>query len=343
MNTVFAADQFTAANSYTVTKTGSVAPMNAQNMSSMFRWDPGLQGRFLRPQRCPGTGMARFLRWHPWGLGIDSNAVSNCYLPNAAQAEAARAAASRTAANPQAGVWEVSVDARRNSDTAFTPYTLVRLPSWAHRFLPTRTCHHQHPGCAAARSYELTSVYAPFTGRGGWQRQPGQCQCGCVQHRNHETGSVLCDQCAPGSTSLRATIGSPSDPAADLDLFVYNCTTEPASWQVLMLMATRKSRSRSTTPLRATVGVLVDGYSVPAGTTTFNYVDVFINSDFGTISVTDADALRPTDASWTVPGTVTANTAPAPGRVLVGNVLVRTSDGLMVGSGDVIVQSVVSP
>ena len=28
-----------------------------------------------------------------------------------------------------------------------------------------------------------------------------------------------------GSTSLRATIGSPSDPGADLDLFVFNCTT----------------------------------------------------------------------------------------------------------------------
>ena len=27
-----------------------------------------------------GAGQIRFLRWHPYGLGIDSNAVSNCYI-----------------------------------------------------------------------------------------------------------------------------------------------------------------------------------------------------------------------------------------------------------------------
>jgi hypothetical protein len=43
-----------------------------------------------------------------------------------------------------------------------------------------------------------------------------------------------------------------------------------------------------------------------------------------------------------VPGTVTANTAPASGRVLYGNVQVRTAapGNILVGQGDVIVQSV---
>ena len=40
------------------------------------------------------------------------------------------------------------------------------------------------------------------------------------------------------------------------------------------------------------------------------------------------------------PATVTANEAPAAGRVLFGNVEVRTDTNLLVGSGDVIVQSV---
>jgi hypothetical protein len=68
--------------------------------------------------------------------------------------------------------------------------------------------------------------------------------------------------------------------------------------------------------------VLVDGFAVPAGTTTFNYIDVFTNAAFGAVSVTDANALRPAGASWTVPGSVTANAAPAAGRVLYGNVRV---------------------
>ena len=41
------------------------------------------------------------------------------------------------------------------------------------------------------------------------------------------------------------------------------------------------------------------------------------------------------------PGLVTANAAPAAGRVLLGNVQVRTDTNVLVGSGDVIVESVV--
>ena len=37
---------------------------------------------------------------------------------------------------------------------------------------------------------------------------------------------------------------------------------------------------------------------------------------------------------------VTANAAPAAGRVLLGNVQVRTDTNVLIGSGDVIVQSV---
>ena len=86
--------------------------------------------------------------------------------------------------------------------------------------------------------------------------------------------------------------------------------------------------------------VLVDGFAVPAGTTAFDYVDVFVNPAFGSVSVTDANALRPAGSSWTVPGSVTANAAPASGRVLLGTVQVRTSSNVLVGSGDVIVENV---
>ena len=56
--------------------------------------------------------------------------------------------------------------------------------------------------------------------------------------------------------------------------------------------------------------------------------------------MTDANALRPSGSSWTVPGSVTANAAPAAGRVLLGNVQVRTDANVLVGSGDVIVETV---
>jgi hypothetical protein len=74
--------------------------------------------------------------------------------------------------------------------------------------------------------------------------------------------------------------------------------------------------------------------------TTYNYVDVFANAAFGSVSVTDANALRPAGSSWIVPGSVTANAAPAAGRVLLGNVEVRTDANILIGSGDVIISSV---
>jgi hypothetical protein len=145
---------------------------------------------------------------------------------------------------------------------------------------------------------------------------------------------------AAGSTSLRATIGSPSDPASDLDLYVYNCTTGTC---VLAGQSADGDAEESVTISNPAPGLwvtLVDGFAVPSGSTTYNYVDVFNNPAFGSVSVTDSNAPRPSNSQWTVPATVTANAAPATGRVLLGSVRVATDSNVLVGSGDVVVQSV---
>jgi hypothetical protein len=143
-----------------------------------------------------------------------------------------------------------------------------------------------------------------------------------------------------GATSLRATIGNPGDPGADLDLFVFNCTSGSC---VLAGQAADGDSEESVTISNPAAGawvVLVDGFRVPAGNTAYDYIDVFSTPAFGSVSVTDANALRPAGSSWTVPGSVVANQAPAAGRVLFGNVQVRTDTNILVGSGDVIVNSV---
>jgi hypothetical protein len=143
-----------------------------------------------------------------------------------------------------------------------------------------------------------------------------------------------------GSTSLRATIGSTSDPGADLDLYVYNCTTGTC---VLAGQSADGDSEESVTianPAPGTWVTLVDGYAVPAGSTSYDYVDAFTNSAFGSVAITDANALRPAGSSWAVPGTVTANAAPATGRVLLGTVGVATDSNIVVGTGNVVVQAV---
>jgi subtilisin family serine protease len=337
MNVVIAADQFTAASNYSVTKTGSLGPgqfdtyfFNIPANTPAFKVDMTGGGP-------AGAGAIRFLRWHPYGLGVDSNAVSNCY--NGAPGGCTTGSAtSRTQSNPQAGVWEVTVDARRNSDAETAPYTLTASILGASVSPNPDVIPTAQIGVPVARSYTITNLFGAFTGRAVGTAL-GSAYIATPTIANHAV-QVYTVTVAAGSTSLRATIGSPSDPAADLDLFVDNCTTGTCVQAGSNADGDSEESVTINNPAAGVWRVRVDGFSVPAGTTTYNYVDVFANAAFGAVSVTDANALRPAGSSWTVPGSVTATAAPAAGRVLLGNVEVRTDTNVLVGTGNVIVQSV---
>ena len=337
MNVVVAADQFTAAGNFSVTKLGSLGP--GQFVTHFFNVPAGTPAFKvdMTGGGPAGAGAIRFLRWHPYGLSIDSNGVSNCY--NGAPGGCSTGSAlSRTTSNPQAGVWEVTVDARRNSDAVPAPFTLTASILGAAVSPNPDEITSATVGVPVARSYTITNLYGAFTGRAvGTGLGSAYLATPSIANLAQQQSLVTV---APGSTSLRATIGGTSDPGADLDLFVYNCTSGTC---VLAGQSADGDSEESVTiasPAAGTWVVLVDGYAVPAGSTTYNYVDVFANPGFGSVSVTDANALRPAGAAWTVPGTVTANAAPAAGRVLLGNVQVRTDTNVLVGSGDVIVESV---
>jgi hypothetical protein len=144
----------------------------------------------------------------------------------------------------------------------------------------------------------------------------------------------------PGATKLRATIGSPADIGADLDLSVYDCTSGSC---VLAGQSADGDSEESTTidnPAPGQWVVLVQGYAVPEGSTTYEYVDVFSGPEFGSVSIDDSLAERAAGASWTVSGTVTANIVPQGDRVLLGNVEVHTDEGVLVGTSDVILENV---
>ena len=143
-----------------------------------------------------------------------------------------------------------------------------------------------------------------------------------------------------GAANLRATIGNTSDPAADLDLFIFDCTSGSCSLAAQAADGDSEESATIQNPKAGTYIVLVDGYAVPSGSTTFDYVDVFTSPSFGKVDVSDENVTRTADATWTVPGTVTAGAVPAAGRVLLGAVQVRTDENVLVGTGDVVVQNV---
>ena len=339
MNVVIAADEFTARDNYQVTKTGSLGP---GQVDTYFFSIPASTPAFkvdMTGGGPAGAGAIRFLRWHPWGLGVDSNAVSNCY--NGAPGGCSTGSpTSRTVSNPQAGVWEVTVDARRNSDAISAPYTLTASILGASVEPNPDVIASATIGIPVARSYTITNLLGDFTGRAvGTNMGSAFVDTPTIAHHDQQQFLVIVPA---GTTSLRATIGSPSDPAADLDLFVFNCTSGSCVQAGSNADGDSEESVTIANPAAGTWIVLVDGFAVPAGTTTYNYVDVLLNNTtpFGAVSVTDANALRPAGASWVVPGTVTANVAPAAGRVLLGTVEVRTDANVLVGSGNVIIESV---
>jgi hypothetical protein len=263
--------------------------------------------------------------------------VSNCYNPSIAGCSTG-SPTSRTTTNPQAGVWEVTVDARRNSDAVSAPYTLTASILGATVSPDPDVISTATIGAPIARSYEITNLFGDFTGRAvGTDLGSAFLDTPTIAHHAQQQFPITV---AAGATSLRVTIGSPDDPAADLDLFLFNCTSGSCVQAASSADGDSEESVTVGTPAAGLWIALVDGFNVPAGTTTYEYVDVFANPAFGSVSVTDANALRPAGSSWIVPGSVTANAAAGAGRVLLGNVQVRTDTNVLIGSGDVIVEAV---
>ncbi|NYF56926.1 S8 family serine peptidase [Micromonospora purpureochromogenes] len=339
MNTVIAPYTFEPAANHQVTVSGKVG--RNQSLHYFFKvpaGTPALKVDFTGPSGEAGTGQARFLRYHPYGVAIDNNASTSCYSPSAGVC-ATGSPNSRTTSNPLAGVWEVTVDGRRTSDAEWTSFTLTASVLGA-TVTPNPDVIASAPaGTSVARSYTLTSTLGSFTGRAVGGGSLGSARQGPFAIAAQETKEYDLTV-TPGSTQLRATIGGTSDPGADLDLYVLNCTSGTC---VVAGQSADGDSEESVTLANPAAGawkVRVEGYAVPAGTTSFNYIDVFTNPAFGSVSVTDSDALRPSGVSWSVPGAVTAQVAPESGRVLYGTVQVRTDTNILIGSGDVVVQAV---
>ncbi|MGN9774281.1 S8 family serine peptidase [Micromonospora sp. H33] len=338
MNTVIAPYTFEASANYQVSIEGKVG--RNQSLHYFVRvpaGTPALKVDFAGPTGAAGTGQARFLRYHPYGLAVDNNASTSCYVP-AAGACATGSPNSRTASDPMAGVWEITVDARRTSDAELTPFTLTASVLGATVTPNPDVIASATANAPVSRSYTLTSTLGSFTGRAtgttlGSARQ-GPFTIADQQVQEYDLTVT------PGSTQLRATIGGTSDPGADLDLFLFNCTSGTCVAAGQSADGDSEESVTVNNPAAGAWKVRVDGYAVPSGSTSYKYVDVFTNPAFGSVAVTDADAPRASGATWTVPGTVTAKLAPTSGRVLYGNIQVRTDTNILIGSGDVVVQSV---
>ena len=169
MNTVIVADQLTAETGFSVTKSGTLD--RSQTVHYFFNvpeGSPALKVDMTGGGLAAGAGQIRFLRWMPVGLGIDSNAVSNCYNPGTCIT--GESVTSRTVFDPMPGVWEVSVDARRTSDADNVPFTLTATILGV---TSTRASWSSRPQRSGRRSTRSTAsrTTSPLSPVAGWTRR----------------------------------------------------------------------------------------------------------------------------------------------------------------------------
>jgi subtilisin family serine protease len=286
----------------------------------------------------PGAGQVRFIRVDPRGIPLDVNSSTNCYNPDSGAGCSTGSPTTRTVNKPMPGVWEVFVEARRTSDVAQAPYTL-NVSAITTKISPNPdVIESAQAGVPLNRDYAVTTTAAPFNGRlAGGPLASSLTIRPNIADLEQQQRQI---QVAPGATSLRAAIGNPSDVNADLDLFLFNCTTGTC---VLVAQSADGDSDEAVTVANPAAGVwitLVDGFSVPAGTTAFDYTDVFASPQLGNVTINDTNQNRPTGTTWNVPGVVTVNAALPAGRKLLGELTVQTSDGGIVGNGVVQINAV---
>lgn len=275
----------------------------------------------------------RFIAINPYGIPADPTSTPLCYLNYVNPSNTCKPD-ERSYDNPLPGVWEIEVEARRTTPSLNNPFQIRAAVQGvavapATVILPSVTA-----GQATAVSWTLTNTFGPVTVRG----QGGPLGSAAVQRPSIAEGAqqTYTVEVPAGTSRLDVAISNPSDPGADLDLYVLKdgrLVGQSADGDSDESVSLSK-------PAAGTYTVLVDGYAVPAGTTQYDYRDVFYTSALGALTVPGDTLTLANGQSRMLTGSLTALAPPGAGRQLFGELVLVTDQGAVVGRGSVLVRSV---
>ncbi|GHA56541.1 serine protease [Streptomyces tauricus] len=275
----------------------------------------------------------RFIAIHPYGVPVDNTSTPYCYN-NYLDGNGCRPDL-RSYSDPQPGVWEIEVESRRTSPLLDNPYKLGVEVLGADFDPAVVTVPDAKVGTPTPASWKVTNKLAPVDGslKGG---PLGSSKSTRPTIAQGATDTVTVDV-PTGAESLDVSIGNVSDAAADLDLSVYD-----GQGNLVGSSADGDSEEAVSvpTPAAGTYTVLVDGYSVPAGTTAYDYLDVYFAPSLGQVEVSPAPVKLATGASTSVTAQVVANAAPPAGRTFFGQVQLVNARGTAAGTGSVLIEKV---
>ncbi|MEV5017238.1 S8 family serine peptidase [Streptomyces sp. NPDC053780] len=277
----------------------------------------------------------RFIAIHPYGVPVDNTSTPYCYN-NYLDGNGCRPDV-RAYADPQPGVWEIEVESRRTSPLLDNPYKLDVTVLGAVFDPETVTVPEAKAGTPAAVSWKVTNRFAPLEGKlAGGPLGSSETSRPSIAQGETATSTV---EVPEGADSLDVAIGGVSDAAADLDLTVYG-----ADGAVVGQSADGDSEESVSVakPAAGTYTVEVAGYSVPSGSTEYDYRDVFFAATLGSVAVDDTAPVElGTGDSATVTARVTALAAAPEAREFFGRVQLVNAHGTAAGLGSVRIGKVV--
>ncbi|GGJ37276.1 serine protease [Streptomyces brasiliensis] len=281
-----------------------------------------------------GASQTRFIAIHPYGVPVDNTSTPYCYN-NYLDGNGCRPDV-RAYADPQPGVWEIEVEARRTSPLLDNPYKLDVTVLGAAFDPETATVPEAEVGVPATASWKVTNTFAAIDGKlVGGPLGSSKTDRPAIKEGESQVTTVTVPA---GATSLDVAIGNVTDTAADLDLTVYDADGNPVAQSA---DGDSEEAVSIPNPAAGTYTIEVYGYSVPAGSTDYDYRDVFFSSALGTVTVDGATPVKlATGASATVTGEVTAAAGAPAGREFFGRVQLVNARGTVAGVGNVKIENV---
>ncbi|MFC7220239.1 S8 family serine peptidase [Streptomyces polyrhachis] len=278
----------------------------------------------------------RFIAIDPWGIPNDPTATTACY-PNYNPANTCRPDL-RSYADPLPGVWEIEVESRRTSPLLDNPYELTATALGTDFEPEVLHVAEAAVGTPLPVAWQVTNGFAPLEGtlRGG-SLGSAKTARPTIAHHALQTSTLTI---GAGVERLDVAIGSVSDPGADLDLYVR------LDGVVVGQAADGDSEEAVTlrNPKPGTYTIEVDAYSVPSGSTQYDYSDVYYAPSLGAVGVDPSAVVSLANgASTEVEAQVTVGSAAPEGRTFFGRVELLNEKGTVTGSGSVSIGRVVGP
>ncbi|MCX4969314.1 S8 family serine peptidase [Streptomyces sp. NBC_00654] len=276
----------------------------------------------------------RFISLHPYGVAMEDSATIYCYPNYENPANTCRPDV-RSYKDPQPGVWEIEVESRRTSPLLDNPYKLDVSLLGASFDPAVQTIAEAKIGSPAAVDWTVTNNAAALEGK----LKGGSLGSANVERPSISTGETYetTVTIGEGVEKLDVAIGGTSDANADLDLYVFKGSAEVGK----STTAGSEEAVSLVKPAAGTYTVVIDGYSVPAGTTEYDYRDVFYSPSLGTLKVDESKAVNLANgASAQVGAEVLVAGAAPEGRQFFGEVRLVNPRGTAAGTGSVVIEKV---